>query len=63
VSNVFLAVALTLTITVTVVLKITGHIDLNKVFGALYQRCITKRYNKKANDYNRLFTYFHSRAL
>ena len=56
----FVILTLSLTISITIALKITGRIDLNKIFYYLTQHYRTKKYNKKANDYNRLFAFFHS---
>jgi hypothetical protein len=61
--NIDLVKAITATfsvlITVAITLKITVRIDINKILSELHQHYLTKRYNKKANDYNRLFSYFH----
>ena len=62
-TSIIITIAIAITITVTVTLNITGHIDLNKFFNGLKNSYITKKYNKKANDYNRLFPYFHSTLI
>jgi hypothetical protein len=54
---------ITLSVTISVILKIKGHIDLNKIFNNIFQWYITKKYNKKANDYNKLFYYFHPNLI
>jgi hypothetical protein len=46
-------------ITITIRLTISGKIDLNKIFSELQDSYLTKKYNKKANDYNKWFHWFH----
>jgi hypothetical protein len=57
------SVSVAISIAIVIRLNITGHINLNKLFYELKQHYITKKYNKKANDYNRLFPFFHSNLI
>jgi hypothetical protein len=61
--NFGIAVSLTVVITLTIKLTINGKIDLNKIFCELQNSYLSKKYNKKANDYNKLFPYFHSSLI
>lgn len=56
-------ILITFSIGIVIKLKITGRLDLNKFFYNLRQHFITKKYNKKANDYNRLFPYFNANLI
>jgi hypothetical protein len=62
-TSIVITIAVAVTISITITLNITGHINLNKIFNELCNLYITKKYNKKANDYNRLFPYFHSSLI
>jgi hypothetical protein len=62
-TTIAIAIAVTITITITVSIKVFGKVDLNKLFNELHNSYMTKKYNKKANDYDRLFPYFYSSLI
>ena len=63
IDNIAIVITVSVSIAIVIRLYITGHINLNKLFYELKQHYITIKYNKKANDYNKLFHFFHSSLI